>query len=89
MILANCLLSQGNKEQEALNVLLDIEENVYNSSGKIKNLIGTIHWKLGDEDKAFIYLQQAIDVEPRLADAKFNLGINSLIISCFNREKRG
>ena len=86
MILANCFLSIGNKDQEALKILLDIEEN--NTSGKTKNLIGTIYWKLGDEDKAFDYLQQALDLEPRLADAKFNLGIISLITSYINGEKR-
>jgi tetratricopeptide (TPR) repeat protein len=86
LILANCFLSIGNKDQEALKILLDIEEN--NTSGKTKNLIGTIYWKLGDEDKAFDYLQQALDLEPRLADAKFNLGIISLITSYINGEKR-
>jgi tetratricopeptide (TPR) repeat protein len=86
LILANCFLSLGNKDQEALKILLDIEEN--NTSGKTKNLIGTIYWKLGDEDKAFDYLQQALDLEPRLADAKFNMGIISVITSYFNGEKR-
>ncbi len=86
MILANCFLSLGNKDHEALKILLNLEEN--NTSGKNKNLIGTIYWKLGDEDKAFDYLQQALDLEPRLADAKFNLGIIPLITSYSNGEKR-
>jgi tetratricopeptide (TPR) repeat protein len=74
LILSNCLLCLGGRDQEALKVLLDLEENMQSNSGKIKNLIGTIYWKLGDEQKALLYLQQAVAYEPHLADAKFNLG---------------
>ena len=68
------MLSLGNKETEALKVLLEMENNHFSNNGKIKNLIATIYWKLGDEENALIYLQQALAYEPHLADAKFNLG---------------
>lgn len=52
-----------------------MENSHFSNNGRIKNLIATIYWKLGDEDNAFIYLQQAVAYEPHLADAKFNLAI--------------
>jgi tetratricopeptide (TPR) repeat protein len=87
LILANCFLSIGNKDQDALKVLLDLDKNNHSTSGKIKNLIGTIYWKLGDEDKAFTYLQHALDFEPKLADAKFNMG-KKLLISSYSYGKK-
>ena len=74
LLLANCYLNKEGKDREALKVLTDMENNHFSNNGKIKNLIATIYWKLGDEENAFKYLQEAVALEPHLADAKFNLG---------------
>ena len=76
-------------EKEALEILLNLEKSQPNN-GKIKNMIGTIYWKFGDEQNAFKYLQQANFNEPNLTDAKFNLGIIIKIKSkAILIEKRG
>ena len=81
-MLANCYLNQENKEKEALEILLNLEKT-QPSNGKIKNMIGTIYWKFGDDQSALKYLQQANIQEPNLTDAKFNLGIIFIYINLY------
>ena len=79
-LLANSYLNLGNKDKEALTVLGEIEKSNHFDKGKIKNIIGTIHWKLGDEETALKYLEEAIFYEPRNSDAKLNLGIIIILL---------